>query len=502
MSELKPIKVAINALGGQGGGVLSSWLIALGEASGYIVQSTSVPGVAQRTGATIYYVELFPKALVPENGKPPILALMPVPGDVDIVLASEIMEAGRAIDRGFVTDKTTLIASSHRVYAIGEKIGMGDARISPESIHAAAKKVAGRFLVADLDTCVQQTGSIISSVLFGALAGSGAMPMDRAAFESVITEQGRAVKMNLAGFGAGYEAIQVQSPKASPATSAKTTEAASAVQYLLERLQSDFPLGAHEMIFEGLKKVVDHQDRRYGELYLNRLEKLVAHEPVGSTAAELTCAAAKHLALWMAYDDTIRVADLKTRSTRFSRFRKDVVAAPGQIVHVSEYMHPRIEEFCDLLPPKLATWVLRSKAARKVLSVFFGKGRRLPTTKLRGFIPLYLLSSLKPLRRTTFKYHEENARIEAWFASVLSAAGIDYSLAVELAKLQKLIKGYGDTHARGLNSFERIVERLDDIKHQPDPSATLRLLRAAALADEEGQALSAALDQLTASLAA
>ena len=49
-------------MGGEGGGVLADWIVALGEANGHIAQTTSVPGVAQRTGATIYYVELFPRA--------------------------------------------------------------------------------------------------------------------------------------------------------------------------------------------------------------------------------------------------------------------------------------------------------------------------------------------------------------------------------------------------------------------------------------------------------
>ena len=114
-ASTKAIRIAILAMGGEGGGVLANWLVDLGEHNGYIAQLTSVPGVAQRTGATIYYLELFP-ASAAKNGRAPVLALMPVPGDVDIVIASELMEAGRAIQRGIVTpDRTTLIASTNRV---------------------------------------------------------------------------------------------------------------------------------------------------------------------------------------------------------------------------------------------------------------------------------------------------------------------------------------------------------------------------------------------------
>ena len=90
----RPISIAILAMGGEGGGVLADWIIDLAENNHYIAQLTSVPGVAQRTGATIYYLEIYPRAGIADAAHEPVLALMPVPGDVDIVIASELMEAG------------------------------------------------------------------------------------------------------------------------------------------------------------------------------------------------------------------------------------------------------------------------------------------------------------------------------------------------------------------------------------------------------------------------
>lgn len=72
----QPIKIAILAMGGEGGGVLADWIVDMGEANGYVAQTTSVPGVAQRTGATIYYVELYPAAQAEADGGLPVLALM------------------------------------------------------------------------------------------------------------------------------------------------------------------------------------------------------------------------------------------------------------------------------------------------------------------------------------------------------------------------------------------------------------------------------------------
>ncbi len=138
-SRIRPISIAILAMGGEGGGVLADWVIDLAEHGGYLAQKTSVPGVAQRTGATVYYVELFPKAAAREQK--PVLALMPVPGDVDIVLASEFMEAGRAITRGLVTpDRTTLITSTHRVYTMQERIALADDRMDSNAYLKASEE--------------------------------------------------------------------------------------------------------------------------------------------------------------------------------------------------------------------------------------------------------------------------------------------------------------------------------------------------------------------------
>lgn len=501
MNSEKAIKIAINAVGGQGGGVLAGWIVKAGEKAGFIAQSTSVPGVAQRTGATVYYIELFPKDLAEKKGKPPVLALTAIPGDVDVVLASELMEAGRALTRGFVTGQTTLIASSHRDYAISEKSAMSDGRKSADSIIKAAERTAGRFVYADMEKAAGEAGAVISAVLFGALAGSAALPIAREIFEEVIRDGGRAVERNLAGFAKGFDAARAAAPpqKAVEKSKAQRGEAAPAVRPLLERLESAFPPPAHALLAEGLKKVVDFQDPKYGALYLDRLEpihELDAACDGGRRNWRLLQTVGKHLALWMAYEDAIRVADLKTRASRFQRFREDVRAEPDQIVHVSEYLHPRVEEVCDLLPAGMARAVLSSQKMRKALDFVVNKDRRVSTTKLRGFLVLYGLASLRPWRRATSRYAIEQARMESWLFLIHAEAKTDYDLACEIAALQRLIKGYGDTHARGLANFERIVAQMGAVKSQPDPTKALRRLHEAALADEEGKALDAAVRKL------
>lgn len=62
----RALTLAIVALGGEGGGVLADWIVAVAEQAGHYAQSTSVAGVAQRTGATVYYVEIYPPGDEPD----------------------------------------------------------------------------------------------------------------------------------------------------------------------------------------------------------------------------------------------------------------------------------------------------------------------------------------------------------------------------------------------------------------------------------------------------
>ena len=176
----RPITIAVVALGGEGGGVLADWIVDVAQHGGFLAQATSVPGVAQRTGATVYYVELFPRLAAQAAGRDPVLALMPMPGDVDIVLASELMEAARAVERGFVTpDRTLLIASTHRVFAMTEKIALADGRVDAAALFAGCRAAARQLVAFDMGALADATGSALSAVLFGALAGSSALPFPR-----------------------------------------------------------------------------------------------------------------------------------------------------------------------------------------------------------------------------------------------------------------------------------------------------------------------------------
>lgn len=480
----RPITIVISALGGQGGGVLTNWLVNMAEQCDYFAQSTSVPGVAQRTGATIYYLEIFPKAET--KNIPPVMALMPMPGDVDIVVAAELMEAGRAAQRQLVTpDKTTLIASTHRVFSIAEKMAMGDGTGDSEVVIRAMGKAAKEFIAFDMESLAASMNCVISSIMFGAIAGSGRLPFVREKFEDAIRAEGKMVEANLKGFDAGYRAAEkpYEPKKQIQSFAGKITGHANSKQAeaLIDRINA-LPEVVREFAYAGAKKLLDYQDIDYAAQYLTVVEGFAEKDKAPHV---LTHELARYLALWMAFDDVIKVADIKTRSARVRKYRAEVRAKPEQIIRMVEYMHPRLEEIIGTLPVSVAKLVQKSS----FLTWFFKKftGPRLTdSTKISAFLMLYFMASLRGIRRRTLRYAQEDAHIKGWLNQVDHALKADYDLAVEIIRCQRLIKGYGETYARGLGNFKAIMAVID---RGQVTAGKVGDMREAALADDEGKAL-------------
>ena len=499
----RPICVAVMAMGGQGGGVLADWIVELAEAQGWHAQSTSVPGVAQRTGATLYYVEMLPA----KDGRAPILSLMPAQGEVDIVLASEWMEAGRSILRGLVTpDRTTLIASTHRLYATAEKEKPGDAIADPAVVVEAAGVAAKRTIAFDMEKLANDNNSHISACLFGTLAASGVLPFGRETFEAIIKAGGRGIEPSLKAFGAAYDRTAGPPAAAAPLPVvrkpakrfAPLPESAgrSDLDTLIARIR-DYPATLHNMLFAGVKHLTDFQDPRYAGEYLDRVAKIFeldrahggAHGGAGKNFA-LTAAAAKYVAVAMAYDDVIRVADLKTRATRYDRVLRENAVGSDQLVYTTEYMHPRLEEAAGTLPAPLGRFL---EAHPKLFGFMFRSGRRVRSGTIHWFLMLYVLGALKPIRRTTLRYQREMAHLEKWLSVATANVAQNYDVAVEILNARRLVKGYSDTHARGESKFERVLSAVPVLAARDDGGEWMRRLRDAALMDENGIALDGAL---------
>ncbi len=490
----RPITIAVLAMGGQGGGVLVDWIVDLAEHNGFLAQATSVAGVAQRTGATVYYLELFAEAHVQALRGPPIFALMPVPGEVDIVIASELMEAGRALQRGLVTpDRTTLICSSHRDYATLEKVAPGNGIADAAAVLEAGQTHALRFLHEDMKALAQKSGSVISATLFGALAGCGELPFSESAFEATIQRAGIGVEASLRALAAGVRAMRepvrvelAPDPMATSPRELPTRAASPAVEPLRQRIANTFPAHAHAMLGAGLQRVLEYQDIAYGHEYLDHMTRLQIRADACGSAVQAhlaTLEAARWVAVAMAYDDIIRVADLKTRASRTARVRAEIGAGPDEVVGTVEYFHPRLEEILALLPPRLANGLARNHWLTGLLSAALARGQRVRPHTVRGHLLLHGLASLRHWRRHSLRHHQERAHLSAWLSQVLAIMPSDYALALELIRCRRVIKGYSDTHARGNSKFDRLSRAATMLQGRADAATALAALRAAALAE-------------------
>jgi indolepyruvate ferredoxin oxidoreductase beta subunit len=485
----RPITILIAALGGEGGGVLADWIISAATGRDYPVQSTSIPGVAQRTGATTYYVEIYPAKLSDLDGKRPVMTLTPAPCYVDVMVASELLEAARAMQNGFVTpDRTTLIASTHRVYTVAEKMQMGDGRFDSDVVLKAARMLAKRAVLFDMQAQAQAAGTVISAVMFGALAGSGVLPLSRGECEAAVRAGGKGTEASLRGFAAGFDAAAEGTARA--AYEEKRSRVSPEV-----KMRPIFPPETHAMLREGASRCIDFQDRGYAILYLDRLDP-IANLDHAADGFKLTVETGRFLALWMCYEDVIRVADLKTRRSRFERIREEVQAKPGEPVHVTEFLKPGLEELAAVLPRWLASplkWLARITGLAGKLNV----GMHVRTTSVGGFLLLRCVALLKPLRPLSSRWQEEQALVDRWLAAIIAAAKHHPALALEIASCGRLIKGYGETHARGKANFLRILDTLVEGGAIGDPDARAEAIRAAregALADPEGRKLEQTLE--------
>ncbi|GGM98482.1 indolepyruvate oxidoreductase [Terrabacter tumescens] len=536
------------AMGGEGGGVLSGWIASLGEAQGWTSQSTSVAGVAQRTGATIYYVELFP----PHEGggtdarQEPVLSMMPTPGEVDVVIASELMEAGRAVQRGFVTpDRTTLIASTNRVYSITERSTLGDGRVDSQALITAAGAASRHFVGADFMALALAAKSVISASLFGALAASGALPFSREEFEAAITQTGKAKKADasLRAFAAGFEAAQGATeppPEGAtldgtpitvdaeqlnarprnpvpvmlslrrppdPAEEAARAEAAAQERALADptslvgrelhgharRVAADFPHAARLMLLRGLQRTALYQDLAYSDRYLARVARVAAVDPDRDGEAVMTTEAARHVALWMCYHDTIHVALQKTRQERLQRVRDEAGADPEQLMQVREFLHPQIDEITDTMPTALGARLAKSAVFGKVVHAVTHKGMVVNTTSASGYATLSAIARLRPMRPRSLRFGREQQFIDAWLDLAVDIAPQDPDLATEIIRCERVLKGYGQTHEHGQESFGLLIEAAKRLRGQEGAARQLARLKEAALVDEDGAALRSAL---------
>jgi indolepyruvate ferredoxin oxidoreductase, beta subunit len=397
----EPLALLISALGGQGGGVLTNWIGHAARTQGLTVQATSTPGVSQRTGGTTYYLELAPPS--EPDAMPPVLSLTPLPGRVDVMVCAELLEAARMLERGMITPtRTTVIASTHRVFTTLEKMHAADGRFDSARIVDALRTLARHTVLIDMEAVRARHGAAISAVLFGALAGSGALPLPRDACEGAIRAAGKGVDVSLAAFSDAYHQATRAGTEVLGGDQADAgyPAADTALPGVLVDRIATLPVGVGEFARLGALRAIAYQDLGYAQRYLGRIERIVRAEALAcatGTAYEVAREAARHLALWMCYEDVIRVASLKGRASRLARIRGEVQARNGDVVRVYDLFNPSIHEIAAILPHAIGAWLER-RAPATGRQGHRAKGVTLQASSVFGAIALRSAAALRPLR--------------------------------------------------------------------------------------------------------
>jgi indolepyruvate ferredoxin oxidoreductase beta subunit len=202
----------------------------------------------------------------------------------------------------------------------------------------------------------------------------------------------------------------------------------------------------------------------------------------------------------MSYEDVVRVAQAKIAPARMRRIAREELRANSEPFSVHDFLKPGIEEFSQLLPPFLARPILRLAERKGWLGrVYFGM--EINSTSISGYLRFLMLAKLRWLRPYGYRYKQEQQQIESWLAPIREAARKSPELALEIAECARLIKGYGDTHARGLANYRAVEERVI----RPALAGQIPLARAAdavasartaALVDPEGESLTRCLTEI------
>ena len=481
----RPLTLLIAALGGEGGGLLADWIIDAANSEGVLVQSTSIPGLAQRTGATTYYIEM----MNPAKGskRTPVFGLYPAPGHVDIVAATELVEAGRAIENGLVSpDRTVLIASSHRIFSMQEKTAMGDGEFQSKPILKAANLLAKRPVIGNMAAFCEDKGVMLNSVIMGTIAGCDLCPISHDTFRQAIRNRGVAVESNLRGFDVGLEWLNTDRGSAQNAvSSAKEFSTASSSRVLA------LPEEAREIATEGVNRLTRYQDRAYAGHFLDRLEQVFTAETETKAKRkpyELTRETARFLTLWMAYEDVIRVADLKTDPDRYAHQYGEVKAKSSQPLQVTEYFKPGLDELTTVLPAWLGEAVMKW-AGKKESRRKWHMAMHVRSDTISGYVRLRMIARMKFMRRGGIRFRFEQEQIEKWLGYVVSGIAIEPKLGAEIIACARLIKGYSDTRERGYRNLNSIYENIviPALEGKYKPAKAVKLLQAARDASLDGE---------------
>jgi indolepyruvate ferredoxin oxidoreductase beta subunit len=468
-------------------------------------------------------------------------------------VSSELLETARQAGNGMLSaERTLVLSSSARTLTTLERMAPGDGRLDDAALRRLVAAFSREHHVLDMAGLARQHGTVVSAVMLGAIAGSGLLPFERRHFEDAVKTGGgseASTRASLKGFASAYEEVAgartrgafvaqvlgtggndrenpvaglVARPEGHPREERSVDPAAGSPCAAAQQLVTSdtrFPAVLQPLLMLGCDRLSSYQGAGYARRYLDRVAAVLEAEqvqaagrtpPPSGAAAEgkvqdgsvdswpITRETARGLAVWMAFDDVIRVAELKSRSARLQRVRSEARAGAQDVLKVYDHFKPGVPEFAALLPAGLARRLQAWDARRQARGLAaWALPLKIGTHTVTGVLALRALGLLKPLRPLGSRWAAEQALIEQWLGAVRDGTRQHAQLGLELARCCRLVKGYGGTHDRGREQLLHVIQHLapaDSAQAQAQAAAqAVAAAREAALADGSGKALAEAL---------
>src|SRR5258708_16767294 len=184
---------------------------------------------------------------------------------MDVLVLADLLETVRHIGNGMTSAERTLVVSSNsRTLTTAEKLQLADGRASSGELLKIVRQYSRSARILDMSAVAQDTGTVLSAVLFGAIAGSGVLPFSREACEQTIRQSGRSVEPNVRGFARAFEIVAGELVAPEPAYSVPQRAAA-----LPAELARAFPPSTHVMLGAGHARMLETQNCASADLYVS-----------------------------------------------------------------------------------------------------------------------------------------------------------------------------------------------------------------------------------------
>jgi indolepyruvate ferredoxin oxidoreductase beta subunit len=199
MVKTKELNIIICGVGGQGVVLLSEFLGNAAVRGGLEVKGSEVLGMAQRGGSVFSNLRLGSDAYAPLTPE----------GKCDVLLAVEPSEALRNIQ--YLMKYSVVVLNSREVKPFTVYLGKSGYP-SAEEILAKLKEVTDNVVTLDATQIAIEAGSAQSAnvVMFGALYGTGLMPISDESAKAVILDRfkGKVGEINIRAFDMGCETVR------------------------------------------------------------------------------------------------------------------------------------------------------------------------------------------------------------------------------------------------------------------------------------------------------